>query len=515
VRTFERLLRPAPSREITCYRCAERIPTGTIAVESLLLGAFDDDPARDAAEDPAAFDPATLEDGDPPLSAIPRTRSNTAWHHVECAIDVDLDSMTPLLQRRKERDAELERLYRVALERRRVRNAITRARAGGAAVPDLVIERVAPARDRQGRPRVSVVTVGSGASITSWVGMAMDSLMRDATFASPKREYVFHTFSSRYAHQVATDPSQPIVASLFISIASVKLVKAQRDKLAALRAINAPLPRLWIVGPEVRDPATLDAKVLELRAALDRAGFSGDDAIALASETINEDALRSLVAMLDDERPASATMTKGSAFATRLALVAQSLDDQDEERIASQIEQLARSISSNTGGAPDEFDDETRAKLVAIGERAIEYTSARRSALELLYRFASNADRSKVYACVRRMFAEPGRALSKDFDLAAGILTTQNDRGRFALYAEGVTAPDCPKLRRTAIARHFDRCEDRAVAVRLTAASEALASKDPRKVEFDAIATKIHENATAAEKKAARIAKTPAKEPSE
>lgn len=513
MRTFERLLQKVPFREITCYRCGERLVPDTDAVQSLLFGNFDEDPARDAPEDPAAFDPATLEAGDPPWSAIGRTINNTAWHHVECALDVDLDSTTTILQRCKSRSGELERLYRVALDRRRVSNAIARARSGGPAVPDLVVERIAPARDRQGRPRVSVVAIGSGASSTSWVGMAMDSLMRDASFASPKREYVFHTFSSGFAHEVATDPSQPIVASLFISIASVKLVKAQRDKLAALRAINAPDPRLWIVGPETRDRKTLDAKVIELRAELDRAGFSGDEALVFASERVDEDALRSLVAMLDDERPASATATKANAFATRITLLEQALDHNDAEQIASQIEQLTQTIASNTGAAPREYDDETRAKLVALGYRALAHTAARRGALVLLYRFAPKANTEAIYACARSMFSEPGRSLSKDFDLVASILASCNDEARFALYADGVTAPDCPKLRRDALARYLDRCADRTVAARFSAASEALKSKDPRKAEFEALAARIVNNAEAAAKNAARANAKAANEP--
>ncbi|MFO0559006.1 MAG: hypothetical protein U0269_13410 [Polyangiales bacterium] len=513
MRTFERLLRKAPFREVTCYRCGERLAPDSNAVQSLLFGNFDEDPSRDAPEDPAAFDPLTLEESDPSMTAIGRTANNTAWHHVDCALDVDLDGITTVLQRCKDRDGELERLYRVALDRRRVRNAIARARAGDGAVSDLVVGRIAPAHDRQGRPRVSVVAIGSGASSTSWVGMAMDALMRDASFASPKREYVFHTFSSGFAHEVATDPSQPIVATLFISIASVKIVKAQRDKLAALRAINAPSPRLWIVGPETRDRKTLDAKVLELRAELDRAGFSGDEALVLASEKVDEDALRSLVAMLDDERPASATTTTANAFATRIALIEQALEHNDAEQITAQIEQLTQTIASNTGAAPREYDDPTRARLVALGYRALAHTAARRGALALLYRFDSKADTAAIHACARQMFTEPGRSLSKDFDLAAAVLTTSNDATRFALYADGVTAPECPKLRRDAIARYLERCADRTVAARLTAASEALKSKDPRRLEFEAIAARIHSNAEAAEKKAALAETTRAKEP--
>jgi hypothetical protein len=513
VRTFERLLRKVPFREITCYRCGERLAPDTNAVRSRLLPTFNEAPSRDEPEDPAAFDPATLEADDPAMSAIGRTRNNTAWHHVDCALDVDLDSMTTVLQRCKERDAELERLYRVALDRQRVRNAIVRARSGGAAVSDLVLDRIAPARDRQGRPRVSVLAVGSGASSTSWVGLTMESIMRDASFASPKREYVFHTFSSGFAHEVATDPSQPIVASLFISIASVKVVKAQRDKLAALRAINAPAPRLWIVGPETRDRKTLDAKVLELRAELDRAGFCGDEALVLASEKVDEDALRTLVAMLDDERPASATTTTANAFATRIALVEQALDHNDTEQIASQIEQLTQTIASNTRAAPKEYDEPTRAKLVALGYRALAHTAARRGALVLLYRFAPKANIEAIHACARSMFTEPGRSLSKDFDLAASILTACNDATRFALYAEGVTAPNCPKRRRDALARYLDLCADRTVAARLIVTSEALKSKDPRKLELEALAARIHSNAEAAAKKAARAETNAAKEP--
>lgn len=516
VRTFDRRLKKAPFRDIACYRCGEPVVSGAIAVESLLLGAFEDELERDAAAvvDAGSFDPATLErDGEESTPAdFGRTINNTAWHHVECALDVDLRETTTLLQQCKTRDGELERIYKIALERRRVGNAIARARAGGANVSDTAVERVEPARDRKGRPRVSVVAIGSGAASTSWVGFAMDAAMHDGAIASPLREYVFHTFAGGMIHDVATDPSQPIVATIFISIAAVRIVKAQREKLAALRAIHAPTPKLWIIGREVRDAATLDKKVLELRTELDRAGFSGDEASVLATQQADEEALRSLVAMLDDERTSSATKHKGNTFETRLALVEKALADREPEQAAAQLAPFLGVVAQDSAEHRKILGDEGFDRLVAASYRALPLVATRRTALAILGSVSHTSDSAAIASCARAMLDEPGRAMPKDFELAATVLERWNSSSRWNLYADVMLDPRSAKLRRDAVARKLNQCRDRAVAEQLLARSEALANKDPRKKELVTTAAIIVANAEQDERAAAKRAKAAAKE---
>jgi hypothetical protein len=509
VRTFDQRLATVPDRPIQCYRCSETVVPGSLAIESILLdlyAPYEEDVAPEAPAlrvADASFDPALLEleRDEEPRDAY-RNARNTVWHHPDCALDVYLHATTTLLQRCKKRDDQLEQLYRKGLQRRRVANAIARARAGGRTVNDDAVERVEPAMDRKGRPRVSVLVIGSGSSSTSWAWLAFDHATHDQTFASPLREYAFTSFGGRMTDDVATDPSQPLVATVYLSIASVKIVKNQREKLGVLRSLGAPAPALWILGPETRDPATRDAKVLELRAELERVGFRADEAPVFCSEKLDEQALREFVALLDGQR-AEGPIARSLADSIENALVAAetAIRERSLDQYAALWRNFVQEVSLKLPGTTLKLSPALTERAFAAALACAKEPSSRDYALAFLLTYAPNGPVDAIAQCARAMFDEPGRALSKDFALAHAILKQWGFDALDALVVDGILHEPGSKLRRDALRPLLTRCANDAIAERLRAAAEPLKAKDPQKSELVALALSVEARADKAKKK--------------
>lgn len=487
--SFDRRVRTVPARELRCYRCDEIVTPASLAIQSLAFDAngWDDRDTTDAS--------ATAELGDDEAAdgtLLFRNDRNTVWHHPACALDVDLHGTVEALQKHKRNDDVLEAVYRLGLQRRRVANAIRSAREGQRTLRDELVERVEPARDRLGRPRVSVLIMGSGTTPTSWAWGAFEAITHDRSIASPLREYAFHTIGAT-ADDVATDPSQPIVATVFLCIASVKVVKAQRDKLSMLRALDAPTPTLWIVGPETRDPSAIDAKVLAMRQDLERLGYRADEAKVFTSLAVDEASIRALVATLDDapvERGASAAHRRPTLLNALDALDA-AVRDGATEQYGSLVARLDQELRAQSSAKILANESGAMARLIDAAEACLREPGARWSALLVLSRARGVSKTRAVLECMRAMNDEPGRALSKDFERAFALLTEWKIDARFDAVLEALAHPNCKKLRRDALIALLNGCSRRAVADRLRSEAVTMKDKDARKAVFIGAASQI------------------------
>ncbi len=269
-----------------CRRCGERIASGEVVLA-----------ARSAT--PRAVDP----------------RGASRSYDVLCAIDVAAAAAQRAIA--ASRGAFSNRAELVALARAR-RTGIT---AG--------LEPVEPARDRAGRPRVSVLLLCSAATSVAAINdgaplLDAEHALVDATLVSPLREYVLRVHEKR--RDLAPVAAQPTVGTLYWQRTDAALSHSNRDKLVQWRALDLRAPVLALVGPGADDPAVRDPFVDKLRGLLARSGFDADSAPVVASPIVDAAMLDALALALDEHLPVSSPATR---------------DERPEEQAIALLEQLA------------------------------------------------------------------------------------------------------------------------------------------------------------------------------
>jgi hypothetical protein len=413
------------------------------------------------------------------------------WLDVRCALDVNLEATERVLGRRTNTIEVEDKPALKALVKERfaaihaLRSARQHAQIHGTPV---VAPSIEPARDRAGRPRVTVAFIGSLATEgSSGYDATLAALTLNGGFTSPLREYVLERYSGGDPLTIAADPSVPLVGAVLGAIVGVRLAKPQRNKLAVLRAIGAPTPLLWIVGVGARDPATLDAKVLELRKALDAAGFAGDSAMVLASERLGQDALDALGLALDE--PLASVAPSSQADLTHAE---RALDALEAALAAGEVERLAPALKvllePTRTIAPS-----LRARVAAAAVRCLAFEPAWPGALMAIAHEEITVDPAVVLDFVRARLEAKGRTYGDELQTAVGILVTRfrRDAEVWSLLVDHFVRADLPARRRQLLVWRLAMCADAQCAERVRAFGEGLEVGSLARNQCDLVASRI------------------------
>ncbi len=387
--------------------------------------------------------------------------------HPRCAIDVDAVRAFEALRGYRAGVDDDEAIRKLAAQRAKAIDALAKARAAAKKKgKPAVIPAIEPARDPQGRPRVRLYWAGNLASSSGAISELFARLAPNSTLRSPLREFVLRTFVKVTRRSLDDDPSQPLIGALFGTLATVKLVGVQRDKLAAWRAEGVPTPVLWVLDL-MRDPSIVDARVLEFRKALDEIGYVGDEAAVVVTHGMDSDAIRAVASALDeafaDGTRKAATTDPGMRAAARLREV---LASGDRESLSATLDIALKSLRGT--------HDKHRAQLSDDAASCLTIPEARGAALRLLQGLPRFEQLAAVRALAAQLLAEgaPKRPLHADFATAWELLAQYDDRQRWALLLAPFTADDLGERRRAAIAERLGDCEDPAVLEQLRAWSD-------------------------------------------
>lgn len=416
----------------------------------------------------------------------PWYRLGSLWYHPACALDVNLADFADAL-RRAPNDEDLEPLRARVRARVKAINASKRARKG-VSFKVASVDAIEATCDLEGRPRVTVAYFGSMASGGEAQPNPLRDFARDDVVRTARREYMFELFTGAGADRLAIDPSRPLVGAVFAVFANRRLVKAQRDKLALLRAFGVRSPILWLIGAELADPVVRDAKVLELREALQSAGFEGDESVAVCSAVSSAAALEELGAALDDldhERPAPLRLDE--RFERAVIAIETALEERADHSLAALIEALPVA----------------RAKIDTLDQRAISallrcvtVAAARTAALLRLRRWSVVEHRAPLLDALRAALIEPGRGAHPDVEHLLALLGDGPDPALFDAFASALEhAANKSPTRALALQRVLASCDDDAISERVARWARGLKASDKRKLSAAALATTIGENA--------------------
>jgi hypothetical protein len=463
--TAFKLERLSTSRPVRCFRCDEALFRG----ERYVRGG-----SNLTADDCKALEPW--------LGAWGRN----GWYHLHCALDVDLGELAYML-RSAPADEELDALRERVRARTKAINASKRARKG-VSFKSTSVDAVDATCDPSGRPRVTIAYFGSMASAGDSRSAPLRDFARDDVVRTARREYVFELFSGDDTVNLAVDPSRPLAGAVFATFAHTRLVKQQRDKLALLRAFGVRAPVLWLFGPELSDPATRDAKVLELREALERAGFNGDDAVAVCSAENSAAALDELGRALDDlENERAAPLRLEDRFERAIASIESAIKEGADHSLGALIEAIPTARST---------DPALDARAIAALVGCLSLGAARGPALLRMRRWSLSEPRGPLLDALRAILAIPGRALSAEVDDVFALLGAKLDRAVWAVLSEAITL-DANKSAQRFDALHAKllACDEAAIGERIRRWSEALPKSDKRKPGAEALAVQIASNA--------------------
>ncbi|MDP3278531.1 MAG: hypothetical protein Q8Q09_25300 [Deltaproteobacteria bacterium] len=420
----------------------------------------------------------------------------TLRYHLPCAVDANLEEAQRIVKNtRVGEDPAVDALRPLVQSRAAGVRALAQKRSSALTARNAkVLEALEPARDPQGRPRVTVVIVGSLTSES--VGGDWSEFMelaRDGAVASPLREYVFETFSGELVDGVATDPSRPLIAAVFAARTGVKLSGPQRKKLTHLRALGTPTPALWIVGERATRASVSDPIAVTLRDALDRVGFRGDEAPILCSESVDPESMQALVAMLDAHIDGAHAAHATSTPVARLVLA---LDAAIREERFDELDTLLTSLLA--------LDDQELSKDREGHARTLAVTLAKSAqvsldSLRLLERVGSASDADAVLVAARHTARASKRGFGPAFLLADALLSRWSPLTRHALLASLFSEePVRSTSQRDFLERQLVQSGDVAAAAILRAASANLKRASARKASLDRLAEVIESNATRA-----------------
>ncbi len=345
-----------------------------------------------------------------------RNPTRTSWLHLACAVDVFPEetsrALAPTTIWRARTDEETRAL---AL-------ASARSRAIEAPPP----QRIEPARDPLGRPRVTVKMAGSATTAESIPWMQLEVLSHDYAHCSPNREYVFEAIRSATSVTTVRDPSRPIAAAVIAAMVDKADAKSQRDKFTSMYSLGVGPPVLWIIGAAT--PERRDARVLELRARLEVAGFAADLCPVVCADRVDLAALDQLVLALDERAGGPRSLTDEEQLHELVASVEAALCDGDASATAVRAQRLARWTNAHLRAqrSPDEpptlVSDALRAQTRAVALRCLRTPEARDDALEILWPLRAPEDTSTLFALLIEVLEQRSRALTPAFGKAYWLL---------------------------------------------------------------------------------------------
>ncbi|MDP3275717.1 MAG: hypothetical protein Q8Q09_11015 [Deltaproteobacteria bacterium] len=404
------------------------------------------------------------------------------FYHPMCAADVDASRTHLTLVDNKTAFSDRDQVEALCRQRLQGKKALSEARAkakrSGKSVETPSVE---PARDRKGRPRVRVFLAGSLFSERERVN-ELASVAPELCFASALREYVFLEFVKITRAPLDDDPSQPVIGAVFASITTVRLMPVQKDKFAAWKTLGVGTPLLWVIDFR-NDQALVDKRVLELRAALESAGYVGDEAQVVVSARIDAAALQALVLAMDEGLGLLAghrdAVDPAKNAADQLASV---LESRDTGAYAATIHAAKRCVRGAHATV--------KTRLVQDALRAAAHGPAVTVALELLLAMyeagvtsfplaAREVTLERVPAIVDELVMNPGalRAFPPALDTAMRLLERLEFRGRWGLLLPAYCAAKLTETRRKALEAWLVRCSDRTTQASLRSWAESLSDK--------------------------------------
>jgi hypothetical protein len=400
-------------------------------------------------------------------------------YHPACAIDVSPEGALSALRERSAPTERYDALYQLALTRVVAKTKLLESRREAKRRgTEAKIPTIEPARDPRGRPRVRLYWAGSLSNENGPIAEQLALLAPDNTFASSLREYVLLHFVKVTKKSLDDDPSQPLVGALFGTLASVRLGAAQKDKLTVFRAEGLPTPLLWIVDFS-HDQSLVDARVVELRAALDAVGYVGDEASVVVTHSIDTNALETVFRAMDECLGAHEGRDSAADPALRAAdRLAQSIEQNETETYAATLEIASRSLRGTHASV--------KARLAQMAVKCLTHPPARSNALGLLMQLKQLSVSLRkelivpIEALVVAMLRDTSgtRSYPNELSQAMFVLQVWDHDGRFALLVPAYTAPKLNALRRKILDTLLRECDQTAVLDQLRAWAATLSDSD-------------------------------------
>ncbi|MDP3279136.1 MAG: hypothetical protein Q8Q09_28350 [Deltaproteobacteria bacterium] len=427
--------------------------------------------------------------------------TKTVYYHPRCAVDVDARALHgEFIKYEKGEFAEhLDAVEQFAAARAAAFEAY-------ALDPRSPRARIEPATDPRGRPRVRVRFGGSMSGGSKFMEV-FEKHCPDWTFASSLREYVLapHAVSSGVS---SDDPSQPVVGAVFGTPCSVKLVGSQREKVQNWRTEGLRVPVLWIYDDEKRGQATIDGKVLELRAMLEAAGYEADEAPVVVSRIIDAAAFAALARALDEHMPASdtrAALIERSPVDRATELLEAAIEEDRAEAWPAAIERCARALL--------DASEAQRERLVVLARGCVDDNDCKRPLLQLVIASKVASDDASFIATtiLQRELEAEARTLGGDYALCVAIVDRCSSSAKLAACApieRALLAEKSATTRLTALGSQLASWGDEATAQRLEAWTKS--AKAPKAVR-EAVAALAKELCATLARKAAAGAKPKAK----
>lgn len=331
-------------------------------------------------------------------------------------------------------------------------------------------------RDPKGRPRVSLHFAFIG---RDHLNNPFDSeRLADQTLRSPLREYVLVETAKKPPIEL---PWQPFVGALCFVSSYAKLTKHALDRFLQWKALDAPTPALFIIGPA---GAARDERERDVRVLLDQAGFFADEAAVLCAETIDDESIASLGALLDESVTIEGATEEAVADLRERAVSV--LESTVRERRAEAYVGALSFVRRNARGMTPAM----KATAAECAMAALSHEPARRAAIALIQALPPAED----VAPLRELWLQSLRA-SKRLPTGAEELFKElvraKDKRCFHELAALLAAEKKPSARSEAWLTLFESCTDRAVAEPLKTWADSIDAKDPRKPKALAVAERL------------------------
>ena len=311
--------------------------------------------------------------------ALGRARDEVTALHVDCAIDIDPQSVQKAFvesEIRFDGREGAQALIAARLAAERDSNRQTKGKDKS---------EIEPIRDRQGRPRVRVLYLQSQSAdvADSPTYFDLDRLCDFWHLRSSLREFAL--IEHMYPKHGRLDPAQPLAAALYWQRAD-GVVSNGNSKIVEWKSLGFAAPVLAVVGGDARDEALRDKVVAKLRALLGKCGFEPDDAPVVTVIEPNAATREALALALDEQAAKFAGTT----------------DKRKSARIFEAIEELFEN---------ERDDGLTQAFITAFKRFGRSRAEERERVIELLVQFAKRSpdEAAKVLVGVERYNVEMDR----------------------------------------------------------------------------------------------------------
>lgn len=290
--------------------------------------------------------------------------------------------------------------------------------------------------------------------------------MPDQTFASSLREYVLLDATKQRPLPL---PWQPLIGALVVLSSQAKVTRRVLERLLQWRAFGLPTPVLWIMGSGGHERDSVERK---MRGYLDEAGFVGDDAVCVYSESLSRAALVELGAAMD--QALSIEGSPAPALDQREAVLTALENVVNERRVASYAPALLNVSKRLRGMTPAMKERAADCAIACLTEE-----SARIKAVELLSALPSRRGVAEIRAALLRMLRE-SRTVSRGAREVWSLLVVWGDEALDPALCDLVCSEEKASARDVRWLELLSECKDPAVVERLKTWALSLPESDAR-----------------------------------